>query len=369
MPADPHPDPRDTLGDHFVALLSVRGYVTALQNSAITPSPAVSDKLYSEIRDKLDTAKQHGALWSTTLDAAIVTSVPELIGEYGRTFCTTADLILNMLAACGNAPNPAQAAAVNHTASGLGHGVADTRASIDALEAQFATFAADATVDLKALTSGDASIQAAIDVDDKDRTWLDGDIAAADQEISADKTAMAAAGIAGGVGMFIGVGMMALSAETGGLGMVVGGLVMFGSIAETASVIAVYAERLKVAEQRLAGDQRRHDDDVTQITALGLLKNTVDNLAASNAGMAGSLTQIAAWWKAVDVKLAEVQRAIADAANDAAHADWQSVVSDLSAAKTFWFDLAEFASRMQTSASQTQSYLVRFSDGAATPVS
>lgn len=339
---------KDTLAGHLSAVLQIRGYALAVENTVLTQISDPPPDWWDQVTGSLATAQTHTKTWTETLEPAITSTIPQSVIAMGSKFTTAADDILSILAA-SPVPSPDQQATILSDLQWMSEHLAKSLDDISTLSQTFTTFQSDSGKDFTALSAGNASIQQAILSDTNVITRLNGDIASAQADIAADKAAMTAAGIAGGVGLFVGVGVMGLGAAgTGPLAPVaiaVGALIMVGSIVEMAAVIGVYAKKLADAQTRLNDDQAELTAEGQQVASLTLVSNTVDGLVEQNKAMGQSLSEIADWWAGTKAKLDTVIDDVQNAHDDIGF--WHPFKLDVTTAKADWQDFAAFATNMQ----------------------
>ncbi|HTW85098.1 MAG TPA: HBL/NHE enterotoxin family protein [Candidatus Sulfotelmatobacter sp.] len=348
-------DHQQVLADHLGAVLMIRGYAVAVEQTNLTSPTDPPPTWYPDLVKNIGTAKTHVGVWTDTLEPAITSQVPQTAISFGTKFKTATDGILSILNASNNSPSEQQKSQIEQELAWLAGHIDDVHSPLPGLSQQFTTFQKTAAADLTTLTTGASSIQDVITADTTVKDRIEGEMADTQSKIMKDKAAMEAAGIAGGVGLFVGVGIMATTgAETFGIGAAIGAFIMVGSLVEAATVLAVYGKDLADQQAKFneesAGDQK----EIEQITALGLLKNTIDGLAGKNEAMAQSLVEIADWWSMIGQKLGAVIQDVKDAAADEADGFWMGLANDITDAQKDWASYVSFATNMQEIASGAQ---------------
>ncbi|HTW85101.1 MAG TPA: HBL/NHE enterotoxin family protein [Candidatus Sulfotelmatobacter sp.] len=349
---------KDVLAEHLNGVVHIRGYVSAL---AITTIPSLNPQpaWYQNFSLNLFNAKQHGSVWTTTLESAITSTVPQLIIDFGTKFGVAADDITQTISAANGNPDAAAQQKIQARLTWLGGQLADTKSQITDLCSQFTAFHDAAISDLSALT-GEDGIQQALLADQALAAKLKADIDADNAEIAADEAKLTASGIAGGVGIGVGVAAMAF----GPVGFLVGAFITVASIAEMEAMYATYTRKIQDAHAEIARDTNELDDDMQQIAALSVLNASVGKLADLNKGMGQSLSDIADWWGTVAAKTNATIADLASASTEAGF--WLGVGNDVTSAREDWDGLVQFATNMQTIADNAVVRMVRVAaDGTA----
>jgi heme A synthase len=163
---------------------------------------------------------------------------------------------------------------------------------------------------------------------------------------------MTASGIGTGVGMFVGVAVMGLAPPP--FGLIAGGLVLVGSIATMAALLAKYSKALSEARNRLADVESQQRRVAAEVTALTVLQKSTGKLVELNVGMGQSMQEIADWWSTLEAKQRSVINDVTDAQDDANHQAWTSLALDIPTAKRAWVDFSKFATNMQDIATGAQ---------------
>lgn len=342
-------DHKDTLASHLSAVLQIRGYALAVEQTVLLKITDPPPDWWDTINTNLGTAQGHAQTWTNTLEPAITSTIPQAVISTGTRFNTAATDILNILQAAGtNPPTSDQQATILEDLQWMSSHLGQIETNISTLKNTFTQFQTDSGTDFQNLSSGSAAIQKALNVDEDTITRLNGDILAAQADIAADNAAITASGIAGGVGLFVGVGMIGLGAAAGPAAPFVigiGAFIVVGSIVEMATVISIYAQKLAAAQNRLNDDQAQLALEQQQVASLTALGNTISNLTDLNKAMGQSLSEIADWWAGVKAKLDVVITDVQDATDDMGF--WHQFTLDITTAKTDWQQFSDFATNMQ----------------------
>jgi hypothetical protein len=353
---------KNVLAEHLDGVVHIRGYVSAL---AITTIPSLNPQpaWYQNFSLNLFNAKAHGSAWTTTLESAITSTVPQLVIDFGTKFGVAADDIVQTINAANGNPDAAAQQTIQARLSWLAGHLADAKSQITGLCAQFTAFHDAAVSDLSALTGEDGIGQALL-ADTALAGRLKADIDAQNAEIAADEAALTASGIAGGVGIGIGAAAMAF----GPIGFLVGGFIMAASIAEMEIMYATYTRKIQDAHEQITRETNELDDDAQQIAALSVLNASVGKLADLNRGMGQSLSAIADWWGTVAAKTDAAITDLSSASTEAGF--WLGVGNDVTSARQDWDGLVQFATNMQTIADNAVVRMVRVAaDGTAAAAS
>ncbi|MBP0021745.1 MAG: HBL/NHE enterotoxin family protein [Cyanobacteria bacterium SBLK] len=366
-PQDPQKIKQD-LADHLSALTNIRGYVIAVENTTFNP-PSPKPDWFDGINAKLNTTKEHARVWNTTLEPAIVSTIPEAVIRFGTRFDMVSGDILGILSSSSYNPSRDGIQSILSELNWLKRHMSQQQASIENVQSQFTNFQNYAATDLTALTTGSATIQKAQNAlkDDIDR--LNADIASVQAEIKSDQAAITASAIAGGVGLFVGVAAVGLGVAFSGpfapVAAIIGGFVIVGSIVEMAAVIATYSHKIAQARSKLNSYNSQLQADQTLALSFTTMQNSTTNLITKNQAMANSLTEIADWWKTLDTKLDTEIKALQDALQDADKENWDDVAMDMRLAKRDWQDFKSFATNMQNIATGAPTQQVRNTQRAA----
>ncbi len=360
---------KDTFAAHIDALTQIRAYALAVENTNLVTISDPPPDWYNTLSTNLTAAKQHATVWTTTIEPAIVSTIPQAVITLGSRFGTGVTAILDILTQSKNNPTADQITQIKGHMSWIVRHINDESTDIATVKTDFTTFQTNSGADLTNLTTGNNSIQAAILADNNDIIKMNGDIASLTADIRADQAAITAAGIAAGVGLFVGVAMVGLGAAAAGpaapIVMAIGAFIIVGSIAEAAATIAVYEKKISTAQTNMNNDNAELDSDNKQVAALTIMNNSISGLVTKNQAMGQSLTDIADWWGTVTTKMTTVVQDISDASDDMSMDDWSDFQSDLQQAQKDWADFVTFATNMQTIATTIQNKVIDMRQGVA----
>lgn len=344
---------KDTLAKNLDVLSKIRAYAIAVEHTNLQTISTPPPTWFNELNTNLATTKADAAVWTTTLEPSIVSTVPQAVVTLGNRFTVGTNAMLKILTDSGNNPTADQIQQLQGYLTWITKHVSEQKTTIATLQGTFTTFQQRAHIDYTNLTSGNASIQKAI-VDDQTIIGdLTADIAVQNANITADNAAITASAIAGGVGLFVGVGMVGLGAAAGPAAPIVigiGALIMVGSIVEMAAVIAVYSKKLAEAQNKLNQDTADLTNERQQVAALTLMNNSITNLTSLNEAMAQSLTDIADWWAIISTQLASVTADLTEAGSDMSQSDWLDFSMDIQLAQKDWVSFQSFATQWQQTA-------------------
>jgi predicted nucleic acid-binding Zn-ribbon protein len=343
---------KDELAKHLDAILNIRGYCCAVQSTNFTPAQQPPPDWYKTLAANLALAKEHTTLWTRDLEPAIISTIPQAVIDFGTRFDTAATSIMNILDTSHKHPNADQRTEILDQLTWMTRHLNEQKASIAALHDQFRTFQKDASEDLTRLQDGANGIQAALDLDEQLKNKLQADYDQANADIEQAKSDMTASGIGTGVGMFVGVAVMGLAPPP--FGLIAGGLVLVGSIATMAALLAKYSKALSEARNRLADVESQQRRVAAEVTALTVLQKSTGKLVELNVGMGQSMQEIADWWSTLEAKQRSVINDVTDAQDDANHQAWTSLALDIPTAKRAWVDFSRFATNMQDIATGAQ---------------
>jgi Bacillus haemolytic enterotoxin (HBL) len=353
---------KDVLANHLSVLTSIRAYCIGVEQTSIQNIINPTPEWFTTLNTNLGLAKTHATVWTSTLEPAITTTIPQAAIAFGTKFGVASQSILNILNTSDYTPNQAQINQISQALAWMSKDLVTQQTEIDAQQATFKKFQSDSDTDLTNLTTGNNSIQQAILDDQKVVTSLTGDIAVQNANIAADNAAITASAIAGGIGLFVGVGMLGLGAAATGpaapIVMAIGGLIMVGSIVEMAATIAVYSAKLAEAQNKLAQDTADLNAENTQIASLTIMNNSISSLVDMNKAMAQSLTDIANWWAIISKDIHQVSSDIQSSIDDMTKEDWYGLSLDLAQAQGDWKTFVEFATNMQIAATTIQNQVV-----------
>lgn len=340
---------KDTLATHLSAILQIRGYCLAVEQTVLTPIKDPPPDWFTTLNSNLSTAQTHSTAWTSTLEPAITSKIPQAVITTGNHFTVAANQILTVLQDSNNNPSSAQQQQIVENLQWMQTHLGDNQTTITGLADQFGTFQTNAGADYTTLSAGATSIQAALNVDNDTITHLQGDILQAQADIAADQAAITASGIAAGVGLFVGVAVVGLGAAASGpaapVAIVIGAFIIVGALAEAATVIAIYANKLAAAQTRLNDDQSALSNEQQQVASLTLLQQSISNLTDANKAMGQSLVEIADWWQGVQDKIGAVITDVQDAQQDEGY--WQFLNNDVQAATSDWGNFVQYATSMQ----------------------
>ncbi len=349
---------KDTLAASLSAILQIRGYALAVEQTVLTKITDPPPDWWNELNTNLGVAQKHAQTWTTTLEPAITSTIPQAVITTGARFETAAKDILAILVAAGaNPPNPQQHGEIVADLEWMKDHLDENHTNILALKDQFSKFQIDSGTDYTTLSTGASSIQKALEVDQGVITNLKSDIVTAEAEIKADNMVIGASAMAGGVGLFVGVGLLGFGAAAGPAAPFLigaGVFVMVGSIVEMATVIAIYEKKIAAAQNRMNHDQSQLQLEEQQAASLTVLEHTIDNLVNLNKAMGQALTEIADWWAGVKTKIELVIADVQNAQLDTDMGYWHALKLDVETAQTDWKSFAEYATNMQSMASGVQ---------------
>ncbi len=345
-----HPD---DLAKHVDVLLQIRAYCNSVLAAKLAPVTTPPPDWFNTLNTNLKIAQTHCGNWAA-IEAAMVTTIPQALIDYGNIFTAGVTEIVSILngLARGKNPTPDQVQTMTDILNAIQQQLATNKTNIKTVYDTFTKFRTDSSVDFDNFNNGTASIASAIASDRKVITSLNDKITDLNVEIAKDRLAVTASAIAGGVGLFAGTSMMALGAETMGVGFIIGAFVVAGAVASLITM-GVYMKKLNDAQADLAADQAQLADEDKQVTALLALNASVSNLVNLNSAMGDSLNAVNDWWKTVDVKLQSVINDITAAQNNEKPNFWVLMKIELNAGLLAWGQLVDFATSMQKVASDS----------------
>lgn len=351
-----------TLANHVNVLTQIRAYAIAVEQTNLATITNPPPDWFKTLNANLQVAKTHAAVWTTTLEPAITSTVPQAAINLGSRFQTGTDAMLAILKDSKNNPTADQIAQMKSDLQWITRHLNDEEKQISDLQGQFTTFQTNADTDLTNLTTGNNSIQQAILDDNKIIANLNADIAIQNAEIAKDNAAITASAIAGGVGLFVGIGVIGFGAAATGpaapIAIAIGAFIMVGSIVEMAAVIAVYETRLAKAQSQLNQDTTDLANEQQQVASLTVMNKSITNLVDLNKAMSQSLADIATWWSVIDKQLKTVISDISDASSDMSASDWSDLSMDIAQAQKDWANFVNFATQMQTTITTIQNQVV-----------
>jgi hypothetical protein len=342
---------KNDLGKHLDTLVNIRAYANAVIKANITPVTEPAPDWFGPLKANLTLAQTHCGKWKD-IEASMVSTVPQMLIDYGTQFANSVDAIIKIIDALppGQGPGTGDLATITDLLGQMRDQLVDNKTSITALHSNFTTFDDNAGSDYKNLSSGAGDIAKAISADEKAESAIQGVIDQLKLDIAADTVAIDASAIAGAVGLMAGASMMALGAATMGVGFFVGVFVLAGSIASL-GVMGHYLKLLHDANEKLSEKQAEYTAEVAQVTALKLLKDHITALDDLNTAMGDSLNAVKDWWTTVETKLATVITDIQKAHTDEDKDRWVALGVEMKASKEAWNQLITFATNMQNMAS------------------
>lgn len=360
------PDTTDTTGtltDAYNANTTITGYCHTLLNTSLswnTSTQGAQPSWFTSLVESLTTAQGHANIWLTgtaasgttaaveALGSAIFATVPQTIINYGNTFQTATDQILEIIDSlpADQVPTTEQQTEINELIDALVVELQAQQTTLSSVQSQLSTFSADVQDDYNALETGQTDAQDAVELLDEQITTIEAQINLVTQELTKDSAAAESSEIGMGVGIFVVVAACALAVATDGatIPLIVAGVAVISTGAAVAGTI-IFSDKVNSDLKKLYSLQNELSDDQRQVSALSGMMTTVQSLIDGNSDAQTAISDTMDMWSTLESKMSAV---LTDLQNAEA-ADTVAIIEalDIETAQTAWSQLVTYATSMQ----------------------